>query len=137
MRNEKRPTRVICHSYLQETSTVLQPGECVVLPHGTMLQYLSINSETKIRTRPNSSVFIALSRWLEEQGPPPSNTPNTAPSSAINSPLELRRDTRAPNGRANGTQPPPPPHQTFKKTQILYKRYQFFYEIYPSAKMSH
>jgi hypothetical protein len=62
MHNEKRQMRAICHSYLQETSTVLQPDECVVLSYGTMLQNLSTDSEIKIRKCPNSSVFIVLSK---------------------------------------------------------------------------
>jgi hypothetical protein len=31
MHNEKRPMRVICHSYLYESSTALRQSECVIL----------------------------------------------------------------------------------------------------------
>ena len=92
MNNEKISMRAICHSYLQETSTVLQPGECVVLTYGTMLKYLSKNNDLscdiKIRKCPKNSVFRALSKWFEEQGPSPSNQPNTAPISATNIPVQ-------------------------------------------------
>jgi len=102
--NEKISMRAICHSYLQETSMVLQPGECVVLPYGTMLKYLSKNNDlscdVKIRRCPNNSVFRTVSKWFEQQGPPPSNQistapispsnqPNTTPISATNIPVQL------------------------------------------------
>ena len=35
----------ICHNYLQEKSTVLQPGEWEVLPYDTMLKCLSKSSD--------------------------------------------------------------------------------------------
>jgi hypothetical protein len=99
--NEKISMRAICHSYLQDTSTVLQPGECVVLPYGTVLKYLSKNSELscdiKIRKCPKNSVFRALSKWFEEQGPPPSNQPNTAPISATDIPVQLTDDIAQPS----------------------------------------
>lgn len=99
--NEKISMRAICHSYLQETSTVLQPGECVVLPYGTMLKYLSKNSnlscDIKIRKCPNNSVFRALTKWFDDQGPPPSNQPDTAPISATNNPVQLPDDTAQPS----------------------------------------
>jgi hypothetical protein len=34
----------ICHSYLQDKSEVLQPGECVTLHYGTVLKYVGENS---------------------------------------------------------------------------------------------
>ena len=99
--NEKISMRAICHSYLQETSTVLQPGECVVLPYGTMLKYLSKNSnlsyDIKIRKCPNNSVFRALTKCFGDQGPPPSNQPNTAPISATNIPVQLPDDIAQPS----------------------------------------
>lgn len=99
--NEKISMRAICHSYLQETSTVLQPGECVVLPYGTVLKYLSKNSdlscEIKIRRCPNNSMFRSLSKWFEEQGPPPSNRPNTATITATNIPVQLTDDIAQPS----------------------------------------
>jgi len=112
MHNEKKPMCAICQSYFQETSTVLQPGECVVLPYGTMLKCLSKSSDfscdIKIRRCPNNYVFRVLSKWFEHQGRLPSNSQNTAIFSAINTPAELRRGTCAPNGRATGPQPPLP-----------------------------
>ena len=99
--NEKISMRAICHSYLQETSTVLQPGECVFLPYGTMLKYLSKNSDLscdiKIRRCPKNPVFRALSKWFEDQGPPPSKQPNTAPISVTNIPMQLPDDTAQPS----------------------------------------
>ena len=99
--NEKISMRAICHSYLQEASTVLQPGECVVLPYGTVLKYLSKNGDLscdiKIRRCPNSSVFSALSKWFEDQGPPPSKTPNSAPISATNIPVQSPDDVAQPS----------------------------------------
>jgi hypothetical protein len=99
--NEKISMRAICHSYLQDIPTVLQPGECVVLPYGTVLKYLSKNSDLscdiKIRRCQNSSVFRALSKWFEEQGPPPAKQPNTAPDSATNIPVKLPDDVAQPS----------------------------------------
>jgi hypothetical protein len=99
--NDKISMSAICHSYLEETSAVLQPGECVVLPYGTLLKYLSKNSdlfcEIKIRKCPNSSVFRALSKWFEEQGPPPSHRPNTAPTSTTDSPEDITQTSTIQN----------------------------------------
>jgi len=112
MHNEKISMHAICHSYLQGISTVQQPYECVTFPYGTALKYPSKNSdlswEIKIRRCPNRSVSIALFKCFEQQSPTPSNITNTALSSAINNPVELRWGTRAPNRRATRPQPPPP-----------------------------
>jgi hypothetical protein len=99
--NEKISMTAICHSYLEETSAVLQPGECVVLPYGALLKYLSkdgdLSCEIKIRRCPNSSVFRALSKWFEDQGAPSTNHPNTAPTSTTDSPIELPEDIAQPS----------------------------------------
>lgn len=85
--NEEISMRATCHSYLQELSTVMQPGECIVLHYGAVLKYLSksnndLSCEIKIRRCSDSSVLRAFSKWFEEQGPPPSNRPTTAPTTA-------------------------------------------------------
>jgi hypothetical protein len=86
--NEKISMSAICRSYLQETSTVLQPGECIVLPYGTLLKYLNKNGDLsckiQIRKSSENSVFSALSKWFEDQGPPPSKHPNLSPVNATN-----------------------------------------------------
>jgi hypothetical protein len=95
--NEKISMTAICHSYLEDTSAVLQPGECVVLPYGALLKYLSKDSdlscEVKIRKCQNSSVFTTLSKWFEDHGPSPSLRPNTAPTSTADSPEQLPEDS--------------------------------------------
>ena len=105
MHNEKISMRAICHSYLQEGSMVLQPGECVVFPYGTLLKYLSKNNnlscEIKIRRSPNNSVFTALSKWFEQQGTPPSNRPNTAPTSPTNSDVHMSDNNHQPSTMQN------------------------------------
>jgi hypothetical protein len=97
MHNEKISMRAICHSYLHEKSAVLQPGECVVFPYGTLLKYLSkksdLSCEIKIRRCPNSTVFTALSKWFEQQGAPPSTPTKTAPNSEIYSNVQLSDNT--------------------------------------------
>jgi hypothetical protein len=101
MHNEKISMRAICHSYLQETPTVLQPGECIVLHHGAVLKYLSKSSdlscEIKIRRCSDSSVFRSLSKWFEEQGPPPSNRQTTALMSATKGPVQLPDNSPQPS----------------------------------------
>ena len=99
--NEKISMRAICHSYLQESSMVLLAGECVVLPYGSVLKYLNKDSdlscEVKIQKCPNSSMFRVLSKWFEEQGPPPSKSPNTAPISVTNIPVQSPDDAAQPS----------------------------------------
>jgi hypothetical protein len=114
MHNEKISMRAICHSYLQETPTVLQPSECIVLHHGSVLKYLSKSSdlscEIKIRRCSDSSVFRALFKYSEGQRMPTAlaNRPTTAPVSATNSPAQLHRDTRAHKGGGCRTATHPP-----------------------------
>jgi hypothetical protein len=99
--NEKISMRAICHSYLQDTSMILQAGECVVLPYGTVLKYLckdsDLSCDVKIQRCPNNSMFRALSKWFEEQGPPPSKNPNTAPISVTYIPVQSSEDAVQPS----------------------------------------
>lgn len=71
MHNDKISMRAICHSYLQDVDSVLQPGECVALPYGTVLKYLSkcndLSCEIEIRKCKDASVFGVVSKWLEDQ----------------------------------------------------------------------
>jgi hypothetical protein len=91
--NEKVSMRATCHSYLEDVDTVLQPGECVALPYGTALKYLSksndLSCEIGIRKCEDASVFSVLSKWLEDQ--------SVSTSSAPHSPVQLSQDTSLPS----------------------------------------
>jgi hypothetical protein len=89
--NEKISVRATCHSYLQDADAVLQPGECVVLPYGTVLKYLSkcndLSCEIEIRKCKDTSVFSALSKWLEDQNITTSSVPASTENFASHSPV--------------------------------------------------
>lgn len=89
--NEKISVSATCHSYLQDVDAVLQPGECVVLPYGAVLKYLSkcddLSCEIEIRKCKDTSVFSALSKWIEDQSVSTSNLPASTEISASHSPV--------------------------------------------------
>lgn len=99
--NEKISVSATCHSYLQDVDTVLQPGECVVLPYGTVLKYLSkcndLSCEIEIRKCKDTSVFSALSKWLEEQNISSSSLPANTEISASHSNAQLSEDASVPS----------------------------------------
>lgn len=85
--NEKISVSATCRSYLQDVDTVLQPGECVTLPYGTVLKYLSkcndLSCEIEIRKCKDTSVFSVLSKWLEDQTSLLASTEISAPHSPV------------------------------------------------------
>jgi hypothetical protein len=88
--NEKISVSMTCHSYFQDVDMVIQPGECVVLPYGTILKYLSkfsdLSCDIEIRKCKDTSVFSALSKWLEDQNVSTSSLPASAEITASHSP---------------------------------------------------
>jgi hypothetical protein len=104
--NEKVSITATCHSYLQDEDVVLQPGECVVLPYGTVLKYLSkcndLSCEIEIRKCEESSVFSVLSKWFEEKSVSTSNLEACTEISAPQSPTQL------PQGSAYASEPNQP-----------------------------
>jgi hypothetical protein len=99
--NDKISVSATCHSYLEDVDTVLQPGESVVLPYGTVLKYLSkcndLSCEIEIRKCKDSSVFSVFSKWFEEQSAPTSSLPAGADTSVSHSPVQVSEDASLPS----------------------------------------
>jgi hypothetical protein len=95
--NEKISMSATCHSYLQDIGEVLQPGECVVLPYGTALKYLSkcndLSCEVEIRKCEDTSVFSVLSKWFEEKSDSTSSLQASTEISASQSSVQLSQAT--------------------------------------------
>jgi hypothetical protein len=98
--NEKISMSATCHSYLQDSCEILQPGECIALPYGTLLKYLSkcndLSCEVEIRKSEDASVFSALSKWFEEKSVAASSLETSTKTPAPQSSVQLSQATALP-----------------------------------------